>query len=193
MLFRIIAINRKQGEMEKFHKIVTVELLSTIDHKLRGVQQFIVALRGLIEDDVLNDLDEEVRELQTLYEPYLKLRDLSLEETDLGKFIGDNYNVETDVSCVVKLDQEKLRFVFDFLIELSEGNYKLDIKPSEKGYVVTFVSPSLAKLSIDDFKELSDEIERLPLFAVKKILGRMGAEFSIEREEISIEFLYDSE
>ena len=147
----------------------------------------------LIEDDVLGDLDEEVNELQALYEPYLKLRDLSLEEIDLGKFIEDNYNVKTDISCIIKLDQEKLRFVFDFLIELSEENYELDIKPSGRGYVVTFISPSFAKLSIDDFDKLSDEIEKLPFFAVKKILGRMGAEFSIEGEEISIEFLCNTE
>ncbi len=180
-------------EMQKFHKIVIVELLSTIDHKLRGVQQFIVALRGLIEDDVLGDLDEEVHELQALYEPYLKLRNLNLEETDLGKFIGNNYNVETGVSCVINLDKEKLKFVFDFLIEFSEENYELSIKPTEEGCVVSFVSPSLAKLSISDFKELSDEIERLPFFAVRKILGRMDAEFSIEEEEIFIEFLSHGE
>jgi hypothetical protein len=176
-------------KMQKFHKIVTVELLSTIDHKLRGVQQFIVALRGLIEEDILKDLEEEVHELQALYEPYLKLRDLNPEETDLGKFIEDNYNVQTGVSCIVELDKEKLRFVFDFLIEFSEGNYELSIKPTEKSCIVSFVSPLFSELSMNDFKVLSDEIERLPFFAVKKTLGRMGAEFSIEREEISIEFL----
>lgn len=175
--------------MEKFHKIVTVELLSTIDHKLRGVQQFIVALRGLIEDDVLNDLKEEVGELQALYEPYLKFRDLSLEEVDIGKFIEDNYNVQTGLSCIVELDIEKLSFVFDFLIEFSDGSYELSVGSTEKGCVVNFVSPAFAELSIDDFNVLSREIERLPFFAVKKILGRMNAEFSIKGEEISIGFL----
>ena len=54
--------------MEKFDKVVTVELLSTIDHKVRGIQQFVVALRGLVEDEVLNDLREETEELQAIYE-----------------------------------------------------------------------------------------------------------------------------
>ena len=175
--------------MEKFHKIVTVELLSTIDHKLRGVQQFIVAHRGLIEEDVLNDLDEEVAELQSLYAPYLKLRDLKAEEVDIGRFIEDNYNVETDTSCVVGLDKEKLRFVFGFLIEFSNGDYELSVKPTSNGCIVKLISPAFANLSIDDFQVLSREIGRLPFFAIKKILGRMGAEFSIKGKEISIEFL----
>lgn len=175
--------------MEKFHKIVTVELLSTIDHKLRGVQQFIVALRGLIEEGVLNDLDEEVQELQALYQPYLKFRDLSLEETDIGKFIKDNYNVQAEVSCLNDLDKEKLRFVFDFLIEFSKGNCELSIKSTEKGCIVSLVSPSFKELSIDDFKVLSNDIEKLPFFAMNKIINRMGAEFSVKGEEISIEFL----
>ena len=117
--------------MEKFHKIVTVELLSTIDHKLRGVQQFIVALRGLVEDDVLDDLNEEVTEQQALYAPYLKLRNLNPKEADIGKFIADNYNIQTEVSCIVSLDKEKLKFVFGFLIEFSNGNYELSIEPAE--------------------------------------------------------------
>jgi len=175
--------------MEKFDKIVTVELLSTIDHKLRGVQQFIVALRGLVEDDVLNDLNEEVAELQALYEPYLKLRDLSLEETDIQKFIEDNYNIKTDISCIVELDKEKLGFVFDFLFEFSNRSYELSVSSTEKGCVVNFVSPAFAELSIDDFHVLSRKIERLPFFAVRKILSRMNAGFSIKGEEISIEFL----
>jgi hypothetical protein len=175
--------------MEKFHKIVTVELLSTIDHKLRGVQQFVVALRGLVDEDVLNDLDEEIGELQALYEPYLKLRNLALEEADIGKFIEDNYNIQTDVSCIVSLDKEKLGFVFSFLIEFSNENFELSIEPTEKGCVVSFVSPVFAGLSMDDFQVLSDEIERFPFFAVKKIIKRMGAEFSIKGEKISMEFL----
>ncbi|MBN1693781.1 hypothetical protein JW879_00085 [candidate division WOR-3 bacterium] len=176
------------GKIQKFHKIVTVELLSTIDHKLRGVQQFIVALRGLVEDDVLNDLDEEVAELQALYEPYLKLRDLTLEESDIGKFIEDNYNIQTGVFCVIELDKEKLGFILDFLIEFSKGSYELSLSPTDKGCVVNFVSPAFAGLSVDDFNLLSSEIERLPFFAVRKILGRMNAGFDIKGEEISIEF-----
>ncbi len=179
--------------MENLHKIVTVELLSTIDHKLRGVQQFIVALRGLVEDDILNDLKEEVAELQALYEPYLKLRDLSLEKLDVSKFIEDNYNIQTDFSCIVELDIEKLSLVFDFLIEFSNGNYELFVSPTEKGCVVNFVSPAFAELSIDDFNVLPSEIERLPFFAVRKILSRMNVEFSIKGEEISIEFTRYSE
>lgn len=179
--------------MKKFDKIVTVELLSTIDHKLRGVQQFIVALRGLVEDNVLNDLREEVEELQALYEPYLKHRDLSLEEVDIGKFIEDNYNIQTDVSCIVESDIEKLGFVFDLLIEFSNGSYELSFSSTEKRCVVNFVSPSFAELSIDDFNILSHKIERLPFFAIKKILSRMNAGFSIKEEEISIEFLRYSE
>jgi hypothetical protein len=176
-------------KMEKFHKIVTVELLSTIDHKLRGVQQFIVALRGLIEEDILNDLDEEVGELQALYEPFLKLRELNLEEVDLGKFLEDTYSIQPGVSCITRLDKEKLGFVLDFFNEFSEGNYQLSIKPSGRGCVVRLISPSFSELSMDYFSELSGEVSYLPFFAIKKILVRMGAEFSIEGEEISIEFL----
>ena len=174
--------------MEKFHKIVTVELLSTIDHKLRGVQQFIVALRGLVEDDVLNDLDEEVSELQALYAPYLKLRNLNPEEADIGKFIEDNYNIQTGASCIVGLDKDKLGFVFNFLIEFSNGNYELSVSPTNRGCIVKFISPAFADLSIDDFQVLSNRIERLPFFVVRKILDRMGAGFSIKGKEISIEF-----
>ena len=175
-------------EMEKFHKIVMVEFLSTVDHKLRGVQQFIVALRGMIEEDILNDLDEEVNELQALYEPFLKFRNLKLEEVDMGKFVEDNYNIQTGASFVVELDKTKLGFVFDFLIEFSEGNYELSIEPTDKGGIIRFVSPSLSNLSIYYFKQLSDDIDRLPFFAVGKILGRMGADFSVDGEALSIEF-----
>jgi hypothetical protein len=180
-------------KMEKFHKIVTVELLSTIDHKLRGVQQFIVALRGLIEEDILNDLDEEVGELQALYEPYLKLRDLNLEEVDLGRFLEDNYSIRSGVSCIVRLDKEKLRFVLDFFNEFSAGNYQLSVKPAGRGCNIRLVSPAFSELSIDYFNELSGNVSYLPFFAIKKILGRMGAEFSIQGEEISIEFLAPGE
>jgi len=180
-------------KIDKFHKIVTVELLSTIDHKLRGVQQFIVALRGLIEEDILNDLDEEVNELQALYEPYLKLRSLNLEKADIGKFIENNYNVRTDFSCIADFDEEKLRFVFDFLVEFSEGNYELALKPSEKGCLINFVSPSFSDLTIEDFRILPEKVEKLPFFALRKTLDRMGAEFSLDGEEISIELIRFSE
>ncbi|MEJ2567782.1 MAG: hypothetical protein P8Z50_02740 [candidate division WOR-3 bacterium] len=179
----------KIEKINKFHKIVTVELLSTIDHKLRGVQQFIVALRGLIEEDILNDLDEEVNELQSLYEPYLKLRNLKLKKDDIGKFIGDNYNVQTDFSCVVDFDEEKLGFVLDFLIEFSEGDYELVLKSSQKGCLINFVSPAFSGLTIEDFQILPEKVEELPFFALRKTLDRMGAEFSIEGEEISIELM----
>ncbi len=176
------------GKIQKLHKIVTVELLSTIDHKLRGVQQFIVALRGLVEDDVLNDLNEEVAELQDLYEPYLKLRDLTLEEADISKFIEYNYNIQTDVSCVVEFDKEKLGFILDFLIEFSKGSYELSLSSNDKVCVVNFISPAFAGLSVDDFNLLPSEIERLPFFAVRKILDRMSAAFSLKGKEISIGF-----
>ena len=85
-----------------------------------------VSLHDLrIEVRDYGDLDEEVAELQSLYQPYLKLRDLRQEEADIGKFIEDNYNVQTDASCIIGLDKEKLRFVFNFLIEFSNGNYEL--------------------------------------------------------------------
>lgn len=179
----------KTGKMNKFHKIVTVELLSTIDHKLRGVQQFIVALRGLIEEEALKDLGEEVHELQALYEPYLKLRDLDPEETDIGKFIEDNYNIQTGVFCSVDLDREKTGFIFDFLIEYSKENYELSLKSTDRGCRVVFSSSSISDLSEEDFKLLSNDIEQLPFFAVGKILARMGAEFSVIGTEMSIEFL----
>ena len=172
--------------MNKFHKIVTVELLSTIDHKLRGVQQFIVALRGLIEEDILNDLDEEVNELQALYEPYLKLRNLNLESNNVTKFIEDNYNIQTDFSCIADFDEEKLKFVLDFLIEFSKGDYELTLKSSEKGCIINFVSPAFAGFTIEDFRILPEKVEKLPFFALRKTIDRMGAEFSFEGEEISI-------
>ena len=175
--------------MKKFHKIVTVELLSTIDHKLRGVQQFIVALRGLIEEDVLKDLDEEVNELQALYEPYLKLRNLKLDKQDIGKFIEDNYNVQSGVSCVVDFDEEKLAFVLDFLVDFCEGDYKLSLKSSDNGCIIDFVSPAFSDLTVEDFRILPERVEKLPFFAVRKTLDRMGAEFSIEGGEISIELM----
>jgi hypothetical protein len=180
-------------KINKFHKIVTVELLSTIDHKLRGVQQFIVAFRGLIEEDILNDLDEEVNELQALYEPYLKLRNLKIEEEDVGKFIEDNYNVQKAVSCIASFDRDKLRFVFDFLVEFSEENYELSLKSSEKGCFINFVSPAFSGLTLEDFRILPEKVEKLPFFALRKTLDRMGAEFSIEGEGITIELINFSE
>ncbi len=179
--------------MEKFHKIVTVELLSTIDHKLRGVQQFIVALRGLIEEDILNDLDEEVNELQALYEPYLKLRNLKLEKDNIGKFIEDNYNIRTGFPCIADFDEEKLKFVLDFLIEFSEGGYQLGLKSSERGCLINFVSSAFSGLTMEDFQLLPEKIEKLPFYALRKTLDRMGAELSIDGEEFSIELMSLSE
>jgi hypothetical protein len=174
--------------MEKFHKIVTVEILSTIDHKVRGIQQFIVALRGLIEENILNDLDEETKELQALYEPYLKYRNLNLEKVEIGKFIEENYDIKTENSCVLEIDKAKLIFVFDTLIEFCGGDYDLSVNMTDKSCRISFVSPSFAKLSINAFQELSGRIEFLPFFAIKKTLNRMGGELSVVDKEISIEF-----
>jgi hypothetical protein len=176
------------GKVEKFHKIVTVELLSTIDHKVRGIQQFVVALRGLIEEDILNDLEEETKELQVLYEPYLKYRNLNLEEIEIGKFIEEKYNIKTNISCVLEIDKEKLMFVFDTLIEFCDGNYELSVSSTDTGCLISFISPAFAKLSVNVFQELSNQIEFLPFFAIKKTLNRMGGEFSIDGKAISIEF-----
>jgi hypothetical protein len=176
------------GKMEKFHKIVTVELLSTIDHKLRGIQQFIVALRGLIEDDILNDLDEETKELQKLYEPYLKYRNLNLEKIEIGKFLEENYNIKAEISCLSEIDKEKLVFVFGTLIEFCDGDYKLTVSPTDKGCLINIVSSAFNNLSLNVFQDLSDKIEFLPFFAIKKTLNRMGVEFSIAGKEISISF-----
>jgi hypothetical protein len=176
------------GKFEKFHKIVTVELLSTLDHKVRGIQQFVVALRGLIEEDILNDLEEETKELQVLYEPYLKYRNLNLEEIEIGKFIEENYNIKTKISCVLEIDKEKLTFVFNTLIEFCDGDYELSVSSTDTGCLIIFISPAFTKLPINAFQELSSKIEFLPFFAIKKTLNRMGAEFSIDGEKISIVF-----
>ncbi len=176
--------------MKKFHKIVTVELLSTIDHKVRGIQQFVIALRGLIEENVLDDLKEETEELQAIYESFLKLRNLNLEEIEIGKFLEDKYNIKTGISYVTEADREKLSFILDTLIEFcGSASYKLSVTPSAKGCVLNFVSPAFAKLSVDDFQKLSDKIEGLPFFVIKKTLSRMGCEFSFKGDEISIELL----
>ncbi len=186
--FRILFLYMEYGEMEKFHKIVTVEILSTIDHKVRGIQQFIVALRGLIEENILNDLDEETKELQMLYEPYLKYRNLNLEEVEIGKFIEENYNIKTENSCVLEIDKEKLIFVFDTLIEFCGGNYDLSVNVTDKSCLISFVSPSFTKLSVSAFQELSGNIEFLPFYAMKKTLSRVGGEVSVVDKKISIEF-----
>ena len=175
--------------MKKFDKVVTVELLSTIDHKVRGIQQFVVALRGLVEDEVLNDLREETEELQAIYESFLKLRDLNLEKIDVGKFLKDNYNLENDVSCLVELDSEKLSFILDTLIDFcGDIGYKLSISSTQKGCIINISSPCFAQLSIDDFQRLSNKIDELPFFAVNKTVKRIGGEFSVSGEDISIEF-----
>lgn len=177
-------------KMDKFHKIVTVELLSTIDHKVRGIQQFVVALRGLIEEDVLDDLKEETEELQAIYESYLKLRNINLEEVEIGKFLKDNYNIKTEVSCITELDRDKLSFVFDTLIDFcGRDNYTLSVAKAKKGCVINIVSPSFAELSIDDFQKLSDNIEVLPFFAIQKTLVRMGGTFSVQGDVVSIELI----
>ncbi len=176
--------------MDKFHKIVTVELLSTIDHKVRGIQQFVVALRGLIEEEVLDDLKEETEELQAIYESYLKLRNISLEEVEIGKFLKDKYDIKTKISCITEMDREKLSFVFDTLIDFcGKDNYTLSVSETEKGCIVNIVSPSFTKLSVDDFQKLSDDIEVLPFFAIKKTLARMGGTFSCQGDVVSIELI----
>lgn len=177
-------------EMEKFNKVVTVELLSTIDHKVRGIQQFVVALRGLVEEDVLNDLREETEELQAIYESFLKLRDLNLEKIDIGKFLKDKYDVENDVTCLVESDRKKLSFVLDTLIEsCGDLGYNLSISSTQKGCVINISSPSFAQLSVDDFQKLSIKIDILPFFAINKTIKRIGGDFSVKGEDISIEFL----
>jgi hypothetical protein len=176
-------------EMEKFDKVVTVELLSTIDHKVRGIQQFVVALRGLVEDEVLNDLREETEELQAIYESFLELRDLHLEKFDIGKFLREEYNVENDVACLVESDKKKLSFVLDTLMEFcGDLGCRLSISSTQKGCVINICSPAFAQLCIDDFKKLSRKIDGLPFFAINKIIKRMGGDFSVDGEDISIEF-----
>jgi hypothetical protein len=177
------------GEMEKFNKVVTVELLSTIDHKVRGIQQFVVALRGLVEDGVLNDLREETEELQAIYESFLELRDLNLEKIDIGKFLREEYNVENNVACLVESDKKKLNFVLDTLIEFcGDLDCALSISPTQKGCIINICSPAFAQLSVDDFKKLSRKIDGLPFFAINKTIKRMGGDFSVNGEDISIEF-----
>lgn len=172
----------------KLHKIVVTELLSTIDHKVRGVQQFIIALRGLVEADILKDLTEEIEELQELYEPYLKARNLNFEKFKMGEFLKDNYNIKTDFSGSVELDKERLKFIFDTLIELSGGNYKLLVGSTGEDCIVRFISPAFVNLSLKDFDTPPKQINDLPLFAVRKTFNRMEGEFFLDDEEIKMVF-----
>ncbi|MEO0293862.1 MAG: hypothetical protein ABIN61_06550 [candidate division WOR-3 bacterium] len=173
--------------MEKFHKFVLIELLSTIDHKVRGVQQFIVALRGLIDEEILNDLEEETKELQEVYENYLKYRALNLEKIEIGKFLEDFYNIKVNKTCFLEIDKERFKFIFDSLIEMCENQFELSIEVFEESCLINFISPFLKKFYLKDFRELPDRIELLPLFAVNKTITRMGGEIKLKDDKVSIE------
>ena len=65
-------------EENQIHSLVVAELLALIDHKLRGIQQLIIAVKDLAEDsfiaDSLDSVMDGTRELQAIYQGFLKLR-----------------------------------------------------------------------------------------------------------------------
>ncbi|MEA1913049.1 MAG: hypothetical protein U9N06_04350 [candidate division WOR-3 bacterium] len=179
-------MNKEKGI--KIHRLAMVELLSTIDHKIRNLQQFFFVFRDTVDKSSLKDTIEEVAGIQEIYKPYLEMRKPHLEKIMIEEFIKDNYKEVSGCPYVIEADRKKLGFIFDTIIEFCNNEYELTIESTDNKCIIKFSSSALSELSLENLQHPPQELNLLPLYTARKIVERMRGKFNIEVDGLSIEF-----
>jgi hypothetical protein len=181
-------------EENQIHSLVVAELLALIDHKLRGIQQLIIAVKDLAEDSFITDSLDSVmdgtRELQAIYQGFLKLRRSEEEMVEIGAFVKDECHLSSGCSGRILVDREKLVFVFNTIREFGGKKCKVTSLSSKIGCFIKFFSPTFHRVSYDDFDSVPMSIHLLSLYAAKRITEKIGGSFNIEGDTITIELSY---
>ena len=185
----------KQRDLDdNIHKLTIAELLGTIDHKVRGIQQLLIALRELTSDSSISSSLDHVmkgtKELQAIYQDFLKIRILQEETIQVDEFLRTTLNVSPKCSGSINIDREKLAFICNTILEFGGEECKVSSESSQNGCVIKFSSPVFREFRSEDFKSVPLTISHLPLYAVKRITEKMEGVFSIEGDETTVEFSY---
>lgn len=171
-----------KDNLDRFHKFTLGELLGAIDHKVRGVQQVIISLRTILEDESVDDIMEETKDIQKIYVNYLNLRRLNLVEVRAEQLIKEEFGIIMKISGYVELDREKMKYIFNTLEDFCGSKPEICKSPDEEKLTVEFSSERIEMVDIRTLKYPPEDIELLPLFAVNKIASRMG---------INVQFKYN--
>jgi len=181
-------------EEERIHELTVAELLGVIDHKVRGIQQLIIALRELAPDGSFSSSLSKImigtKELQEIYKGFLKMRRLEEETVKIDEFLRDTFNASSNCKGSVQLDRKKLEFICYTILGFGGKECEITSQSSEKGCLIRFSSPIFRELSVDELKSVSESISHLSLFAAEKITEKMNGTFDIGGGEIILEFPY---
>jgi len=170
------------------------ELLGAIDHKVRGIQQLIIALRELSDDksliDSLNQMMKGLQELQVMYNKFLILRRIEEEKVKASEAFMNKLNLSSTCNGDIRIDMDKLKFIHDTIRDFGGENCEINAHPSENGCIIRFSSPVFSEITDDKLRFVPEEINLLPLFAARKITEKMDGTFYITGNDIIIEFPY---
>lgn len=181
-------------EFSNINILAFAELLGTIDHKVRGIQQLIIALKELSDNksliDSLNQMMKGLQELQGMYNKFLNIRMIEEEKLRANEAFMNKLNLSSTCNGVLRIDIDKLKFIHDTIRDFGREDCKVSSNSSENGCIVRFSSPVFSKIPDDKLKFVPEDINLLPLFAARKITEKMDGTFHITNNEIIIEFPY---
>ncbi|MCK4525791.1 hypothetical protein KAW18_00355 [candidate division WOR-3 bacterium] len=180
------------NENEYIHLLTMVEILGAIDHKIRGIQQVIIALEEIAGDstviEYLDDLINDAKAIQTFYRDIIKIRDSQKNLININEFISDRFSLTPCFPVDMEADRGKLEFVFNTIMRLGGDECKISCESSDNVFNITFHSPSFCALSLLDMNLLSDNLLLLDFYAAKRIVERMSGRIRIAEDKLSIEF-----
>lgn len=189
-------MEKHSEEADHIHKLTIAELLGVIDHKVRGIQQLIIALRDFSSNgSLISSLDQVMKgmkELQEIYQGFLNVRRVEEETLKIDEFLLDKFNLPSTCSDSIKVDRAKLEFICDAIREFGGDECKVTSESYENGCVIKFSSPVFSEISIDEFKYVPESLYLLSIFAVKKITEKMNGLLSVSNNEITIKFPYST-
>ncbi|MBA7690711.1 hypothetical protein ES703_99242 [subsurface metagenome] len=88
-------MEKHSKEATHIHKLTIAELLGVIDHRVRGIQQLIIALRDLSSNgSLVSSLDQVMKgmkELQEIYQGFLNARRVEEETLKIDYGIKEGY------------------------------------------------------------------------------------------------------
>lgn len=181
-------------EFSNINTLTFAELLGAIDHKVRGIQQLIIALIELSDNksliDSLNQMMKGLKELQVMYNKFLIIRRIEEEKVRANEAFMNKLKLSSTCNDDIRIDIDKLKFIHDTIRDFGGENCEISANSSENGCIVRFSSPAFSEIQDDKLRFVPEEINLLPLFAARKITERMDGTFYITGNEIIIEFPY---
>lgn len=169
--------------------ITFAEILGKIDHKVRGLQQLILALTELTEDDSLVDSFEELmkgtKDLQSIYRDLLKIRRIDIEDINADEYFA-NHGIKSPLKCNFKADSEKLDFIINTIKKICESDVKIFLSKETDNIVLGFRSDRLSGISENKTRDKASVLNSLNLYAIERITQKMDGKFEFKDNIIKI-------